>query len=223
MVRSVVFDIGETLVSDDRYWGSWADWLGVSRHTMSALVGAVTALGLDNAEALRMIRPGIDLQAAYRDRENAGRGEFLDDTDLYPDVRDGLQALQDMGLRVCIAGNQTAKVGELLRGLRLPADAIATSAEWGVAKPDIAFFERVIKLAGVAPRETLYVGDHPVNDVIPAKAAGLVTCLIRRGPWGLLWGDDPAVPADLRINGLTDLPALLELTGRSPDALGEEK
>ncbi|MEU6725080.1 HAD family hydrolase [Nonomuraea wenchangensis] len=212
MVRSVVFDIGETLVSDDRYWGSWADWLGVSRHTMSALVGAVTALGLDNAEALRMIRPGIDLQAAYRDRENAGRGEYLDDTDLYPDVRDGLQALQDMGLRVCIAGNQTAKVGELLRGLHLPADAIATSAEWGVAKPDISFFNRVVKLADAAPGETLYVGDHPGNDVIPAKAAGLVTCLIRRGPWGLLWSDDPAVPADLRISGLADLPALLDRT-----------
>ncbi|WP_326632691.1 HAD hydrolase-like protein [Nonomuraea fuscirosea] len=70
------------------------------------------------------------------------------------------------------------------------------------------------------PGETLYVGDHPVNDVIPAKAAGLVTCLIRRGPWGLLWGDDPTVPADLRINGLADLPALLDTTGRSTDALG---
>jgi hypothetical protein len=30
---------------------------------MSALVAAVMALGFDNAEALRMIRPGLDLQA----------------------------------------------------------------------------------------------------------------------------------------------------------------
>ncbi|MEV0630540.1 HAD family hydrolase [Nonomuraea wenchangensis] len=118
---------------------------------------------------------------------------------------------------------QTAKAGDLLRALRLPIDAIATSAEWGVAKPDTAFFYRVIKLAGAAPEETLYVGDHPVNDVMPAKAAGLVTCLILRGPWGHLWGNDPAVPADLRINGLADLSALLESTGWSPDALGEEK
>lgn len=41
-----MFDIGETLVRDDRYWASWADWLGVPRHTLSALVGAVTAQGL---------------------------------------------------------------------------------------------------------------------------------------------------------------------------------
>ncbi|MGW4412812.1 HAD family hydrolase [Nonomuraea sp. NPDC004702] len=223
MIRAVVFDIGETLVCDDRHWGSWADWLKVPRHTMSALVGAVTARGLSNAEALRVIRPGLDLQAAYREREVAGQGEFLDGSDLYPDVRAGLQALRDMGLRVCAAGNQTAKAGDLLRGLSLPIDAIATSAEWGVAKPDTAFFDRVIKFAGVAPAETLYVGDHPGNDVIPARKMGLVTCLIRRGPWGHLWSDDPVVPADLRINDLTDLPALLKATGRSPEALGEAK
>ncbi|MFC0865677.1 HAD family hydrolase [Sphaerimonospora cavernae] len=216
VVRAVVFDIGETLVRDDRYWGSWADWLGVPRHTLSALVGAVTALGLDNAEALRLIRPGIDVHAARREREASGRGEFLDETDLYPDVRHGLQALRDAGLRVCVAGNQTARAGELLRGLDLPVDAIATSEEWGVAKPDPGFFGRVVELAGVVPEETVYVGDHPVNDVVPAKAAGLLTCLIRRGPWGHLWGDDPSVPADWRIGSLAELPALLCRTGWSP-------
>ncbi|WP_160330387.1 HAD family hydrolase [Sphaerimonospora mesophila] len=222
VVRAVVFDIGETLVRDDRYWGSWADWLGVPRHTLSALVGAVTALGLDNAEAIRLIRPGIDVHAARRERDESGQGEFLDETDLYPDVRHGLQALRDLGLRVCVAGNQTTKAGELLRGLHLPVDAITTSEEWGVAKPDSAFFDRVVELAGVPPEETVYVGDHPANDVVPARAAGLLTCLIRRGPWGRLWGDDPSVPADWRISSLAELPALLSRTGRSPRVYPKE-
>ncbi|MCO8306111.1 HAD family hydrolase, partial [Streptomyces sp. RKCA-744] len=43
MIQSVVFDVGSTLVREDRYWGSWADWLEVPRHTLSALVGAVVA------------------------------------------------------------------------------------------------------------------------------------------------------------------------------------
>ncbi|MEU1880191.1 HAD family hydrolase [Streptosporangium sp. NPDC020072] len=101
MIRVVVFDIGETLVRDDRYWASWADWLGVSRHTLSALVGAVTAMGLDNAEAIRLLRPGVDLYAERRAREEAGRGEFLDESDLYPDVRPGFRALREAGVRVC--------------------------------------------------------------------------------------------------------------------------
>jgi N-acetyl-D-muramate 6-phosphate phosphatase len=49
-VVSVVFDIGETLLDDSREFGAWADWIGVPRHTFSAVLGAVTAAGRDNAE-----------------------------------------------------------------------------------------------------------------------------------------------------------------------------
>ncbi|MER7211447.1 HAD family hydrolase [Streptosporangium sp. NPDC000239] len=207
MIRVVVFDIGETLVRDDRYWASWADWLGVSRHTLSALVGAVTAMGLDNAEAIRLLRPGVDLHAERRAREEAGRGEFLDESDLYPDVRPGFRALREAGVRVCVAGNQTVRAGNLVRGLGLPADEIAVSEEWGVAKPDPEFFRRVVELGRAAPEETVYVGDHPANDIVPARAAGLRTCLIRRGPWGHLWAKDR--PADWHIDGISELVPFL--------------
>lgn len=207
----MVFDIGETLVRDDRYWALWADWLGVPHHTLSALVGAVVARGLDNAEALRLLKPGIDIGAEYAAREAAGRGEHLDETDLYPDVRPALAGLRALGIRVVIAGNQTARAGELLRALDLPADLIVMSGEWGVAKPAPAFFEKVIEVANAAPHETVYVGDHPANDVIPARAAGLRTAHLRRGPWGHLWADDPTVAAaDWHVNSLVDLVNLLD-------------
>ncbi|OUC83321.1 HAD family hydrolase [Streptosporangium minutum] len=211
MVKTVVFDIGETLVRDDRYWGSWADWLNIPRHTLSALVGAVTALGMDNAEAIRLLRPDIDLRAVRQAREEAGQGEYLDETDLYPDVRTGLQALRDTGFRVCVAGNQTRKAGDLLRGLSIPADVIATSEEWNIAKPDPEFFRKVLQLAEAPAHETVYVGDHPANDITPAKASGLRTCIIRRGPWGHLWGNDPATldSVDWNIDSITELPSLL--------------
>ncbi|MFC6932716.1 HAD family hydrolase [Actinomadura yumaensis] len=57
--------------------------------------------------------------------------------------------------------------------------------------------------------EIVYVGDHPANDVEPARAAGLRTALLRRGPWGYLWSDDREVRADWRIDGLTELAALV--------------
>ncbi|MFH8406315.1 HAD family hydrolase [Streptomyces sp. NPDC018019] len=206
MIEAVVFDVGETLVSDDRYWHDWADWLDVPWHTLSALVGAVVAQGRDNADAVRLLRPGIDLAAEYEACEAAGRGEYLDETDLYPDVRPALTSLRAAGARVLIAGNQTASAGALLRGLELPADAIATSGEWGVAKPRPEFFDKVIDLAGVAPECILYVGDHPANDIIPAHAAGLRTAHVRRGPYGILWASSPeANLADRRINGLDEL------------------
>ena len=215
MIETIVLDVGETLVRDDRYWASWADWLDVPPHTLSALVGAVVVQGRDNADAVRILRPGIDLAAEYTAREAAGRGEVLEEQDLYPDVRPALSALREQGIRVIVAGNQTEKVGEMLRALGLPADLIVMSAEWGVAKPDPAFFARVWGAAGAAPESTLYVGDHPANDVFPAKAAGLRTAHLRRGPWGYWWADDPDVraAADWSIDSLMELAVLVRSGG----------
>jgi len=211
VIETIVFDVGETITRDDRYWASWADWLDVPRHTLSALVGAVVAQGHDNADALRLARPGIDVSAEYHAREAAGRGELLDESDLYDDVRPALSGLQKLGIRVIIAGNQTSRIGELLRDLDLPADLIVTSGDWGVAKPRPEFFERVLEVSQAAPRETVYVGDHPANDVFPAKAAGLRAAHLRRGPWGHLWADDPdlVAAADWRIDSLTQLTTII--------------
>lgn len=211
MVTAVVFDVGETLLDDSREWGAWADWIGVSRHTFSTVLGAVTAAGRDNAETFQYFKPGFDLARERRLREEAGLGEHIEDSDLYSDVRPGLTALRERGLWVGVAGNQTARAAELLRVLELPVDRIATSGEWGAAKPSPEFFARVAEMVPDGPGETVYVGDHRDNDVVAAKAAGFRTALIRRGPWGYLWADDPLVrrDADWVIDSLHDLPDLL--------------
>ncbi|MDH6221479.1 FMN phosphatase YigB (HAD superfamily) [Streptomyces pseudovenezuelae] len=202
----MVFDVGETITRDDRYWAAWADWLSFPRHTLSALVGAVVARGDDNAEALRLIRPGIDIPAEYAAREAAGHGESLDESDLYEDVRPAFTMLRDHGVRIIVAGNQTARAGELLRGIDLPADLITTSEELGVAKPSPDFFRRVLAAAAAEPETTLYVGDHPAHDITPAQAAGLRAAHLRRGPWGHLWAHSAqADVADYRIDSLLDL------------------
>ncbi|HEY8945826.1 MAG TPA: HAD family hydrolase [Polyangiaceae bacterium] len=210
-VRAVVFDVGETLMDDSTFWGSWADWLGVPRHTLAVLVGVVTAQGRDNADALRLIKPGFDLIAERAAREAAGHGESITDADLYADARPALAALRDAGLWVGIAGNQTERAGQLLRALDLPVDAIATSGEWGVAKPDPRFFERLCSWSACDADQVVYVGDHRDNDIIAAHKFGLRTAHIRRGPWGYQFADDPALrsAATWRINTLTELPGLL--------------
>ncbi|MFG2821712.1 HAD family hydrolase [Kitasatospora sp. NPDC048365] len=206
MIRSVVFDIGETLTSDTRYWADWARWLGVPQHTMSALVGAVVAGGRDNADAIRIVKPGCDVGAEWRARQAAGQGEQLEEDDLYPDVRSALQRFRAAGVWVGVAGNQNAVVAGLLQGLSLPADAIATSAEWGVAKPAIEFFDRVAAWAPGRRDQIVYVGDHPANDIVPARAARLRTAHLRRGPIGLM---AEATGADWTVDSLTELAELL--------------
>jgi HAD superfamily hydrolase (TIGR01549 family) len=212
MIRAVVFDIGETLLDDSREYSAWADWLGIPHHTFSAVLGAVTAEGRNNADTFQYFRPGFDLAYERQRREDSGEGEHYSEDDLYPDVRTALARLRHMGLWVGIAGNQTARAGQILRSMALPADLVATSAEWGVAKPDPAFFARVIEVTPAEPHEIVYVGDHRDYDLGPAKAAGLRTAHVRRGPWGYLWAEDPKVLrlADWRIGSLSELPDLIE-------------
>ena len=86
-IRAVIFDVGETIMDDTTFWGSWADWLGVPRHTLDVIVGHVTAEGRDNADALAVVRPGFNLKTEQVAREAAGLGEKITESDLYPDVR----------------------------------------------------------------------------------------------------------------------------------------
>ncbi|WP_020498810.1 HAD family hydrolase [Sciscionella marina] len=211
MLKSVVFDVGETLLDDSREWGLWADWITVPRHTFSAVLGAVTAAGQDNAQTFEYFRPGFDVAHERQLREEAGWGEQIGEADLYADTQPCLQQLRDKGLWVGVAGNQTVRAAQLLRSLALPVDHIATSGEWGVSKPHPGFFQKIIDLAPGEPDEIAYVGDHRDNDIIPAKAFGLQTVLIRRGPWGYLWADDAATRehADWVVDSLLELPRII--------------
>ena len=58
------------------------------------------------------------------------------------------------------------------------------------------------------PGSILYVGDRLDNDIVPAASVGPRTALVKRGPWALIWQDDPdawRVP-DMRVDSLAELP-----------------
>lgn len=210
VIRAVFFDVGETIVDETREFGTWADWLGVPRHTFSAVFGAAIASGRDYRETFQIFRPGFDLTAERQARAEAGTPESFGEEDLYPDARECLGRLRTMGLRVGLAGNQTSRAEGILRSLNLPYDVLGTSEGWGVAKPSPAFFERLVAEAGCAPEEILYVGDRLDNDVRAALNAGLAGAFIRRGPWGYIWGEREELGQCLfRLESLAELPGLV--------------
>lgn len=209
MIRAVVFDVGECLVDETREYGTWADWLGVPRHTFAAMFGAVVAQGRDYRETFQEFRPGFDLYAEREKRAEAGQPEWFGEDDLYPDVRPALAQLRADGLWLGIAGNQTVRAGGILRELfTKDVDLIGTSDDWGASKPDPEFFVRVAGAVPYAVEEILYVGDRVDNDIRPAAAAGMHTALVRRGPWATIqWDTDEAkrLPS-FRVNSLIELP-----------------
>ncbi|WP_337590216.1 HAD family hydrolase [Mycobacterium kyorinense] len=203
-----MFDVGETLVDETREYGTWADWLGVPRHTFVSVFGAVIASGKDYRETFQVFQPGFDLTNEREARAAAGQPEWFGEDDLYPDVRSTLSGLQAAGIWVGIAGNQTTRAGALLRALDLPTDFIATSDDWGVEKPDVMFFEKLAEAAPTDDRsQIVYVGDRIDNDLRPAKAAGLKTIFVQRGPWGWIFRDSAELDqaADWRVKGLAEI------------------
>ncbi len=213
-VDMVAFDVGETLVSEERVWADWARWLGVSPTVLAAALDSAIAGGQDHRDAFAIVRPGIDLDRERAAKEAAGIRWAFDRDDLYPDAVPCLERLRAGGFRVGIAANQPGAVGPMLEAMGLGVEFVATSATWGVTKPDPEFFARLTRVADLPPDRIAYVGDRLDNDVAPARRAGMMGVLIRRGPWGHLHATWPErEQADAVIDSLDELPAAL---GRRP-------
>jgi HAD superfamily hydrolase (TIGR01509 family) len=198
-IQCVAFDVGETLVDETRMWSALAQLLGVTPLTLSGVLGALIATGRDHHDlwdVLGVSRPAVGVDPS--------------EGDLYPDALECVAAVRRAGLIVGVAGNQPASVREMLAAAGLEADFVASSADWGVSKPDPAFFVRLIAEAHVPAERILYVGDRLDNDVLPARAAGMRTAFVRRGPWGHIHAlKDEAVLADMRVDSLRELAAFL--------------
>ena len=214
-LRAVLFDLGETLVSEERSWEAWADWLQVPRARLFAVMRTVIEQGDHHRRIFEILRPDVDVEAEEAKRASAGVPSHEELYDFYPDALGCLATLRAAGLRVGVAGNQHASVEAWLRRRLEPEDLIASSGAWGVQKPCPAFFARLIELANEPPEAIAYVGDRVDNDVVPAADAGIVTVFVRRGPWGEVHARWPAVArADIRVDDLTAAAQALIAWGR---------
>jgi HAD superfamily hydrolase (TIGR01549 family) len=206
-IRVVCFDVGETLIDETRHWIEWADSLGVPAMTLFTAIGVTMERGQSLRRVFEIFKPGMDPAMARRLRAEQGWIYDFTARDLYPDAIPCLTALREQGYKVMIAGNQPVEAEAALARLDVPADLIASSAGWGVSKPDPAFFAKVIEAAGVPADSIAYVGDRLDNDVLPSLAAGMIAVFVRRGPWGWMHAELPAIQrAHIRLDSLLDLP-----------------
>jgi len=197
-LRAAFFDVGETLVDEERWWRVLADRSGLQPHVVWAALGVTIERGEDHNALWGHL--GIERPSSWDELQ-------YELGDLYPDAIACLEHVGALGLRVGIVGNQTAALEQWVQDAALPADIISSSASFGVRKPDPQFFARIVELAGFAPGEVAYVGDRVDNDVLPAAAAGLVAIHVRRGPWGSLQRTPPE--ATLGVDDLASLPQAL--------------
>lgn len=88
-------------------------------------------------------------------------------------------------------------------GIEKYFDAILVSETEGMKKPDPAIFKRALKRLNKEPRESVFVGDHPENDVKASQYVGM------RGIWkkDVQWD---AFETDYAVEDLGELPTMIK-------------
>lgn len=102
----------------------------------------------------------------------------LDYVNLYPGVLDALKQLREQGFRLWLLSNAQRVFTEYeLRHLGLgdQLDGIYISSDYRCRKPDVRFFNALIKEQKLDKSKCLMIGNDLHTDIGGAKAAGLAT------------------------------------------------
>jgi putative hydrolase of the HAD superfamily len=124
-----------------------------------------------------------------------------------------LEHCRENGMKIGLITNgknhiQYGKIEKLQ--IRKYFDVIVVSEEAGVKKPDERIFQQALLQLNVEPKKSIFIGDHPINDILGASKAGLQTIWMKRNqPW-----DEKVEPLPLKtIENLNEL--IQYLTGAS--------
>lgn len=111
-------------------------------------------------------------------RDIFGSGCF----ELYIDVQPALHALRRRGLRLAVVSNWHRGLDSFCHEMSLSnlLDAVISSSDIGVEKPDSRIFLEAVRRLRVEPDRIAHVGDEPDDDFTGAVAAGLRAILIDR-------------------------------------------
>jgi putative hydrolase of the HAD superfamily len=123
---------------------------------------------------------------------------------LFDDALAALDEIAGAGYRLGLISNFERWLEEILIEEEVGHlfDVTVISGVEGVEKPDPRIYETALRRAAVAPAAAVHVGDSPVLDVEPARAAGMTAVLLDRV------GRYPEAPPP-RIRSLGELPEVM--------------
>ncbi|WP_221563639.1 HAD family hydrolase [Alkalihalobacillus sp. TS-13] len=80
---------------------------------------------------------------------------------------------------------------------------ILISEEEGIKKPSPEIFQRGLYMLGVTANKTIFVGDHPTNDIKAAKKSGMCTIWVYNSHY-----EKPS-EADFTVHSLVEIPDII--------------
>ncbi|MGA3292894.1 MAG: HAD-IA family hydrolase [Candidatus Acidiferrales bacterium] len=214
-VRAVIFDLDGTLIDSKVDLALSVN--AMRRHMGRATLADETIFGYVGDGAPALVRRALGEGASDGEVEKGlayflsyYREHMLDNTVVYPGVREGLELLKDRALAVLT--NKPVRFSQaILEGLRLASyfRHVYGGNSFATKKPDPMGANVLLREFGTAPREAMIVGDSDV-DVRTARNAGTWACGVSYG-----FGFDGlrVHPPDLMLDNLAELPSYLIESG----------
>ena len=218
-LQAVLFDFDDTLQDREKAFSQYACYFlnryfprlepAVREERLRQMLRLQNGGYVDYVEYFRSLKERWDWRDGPSPEEltTQCRYHFSRYTSLYPETVEVLKECRRRGWKTGIVTNgpsllQNRKLD--FSGLRPLLDVVVVSGDEGIHKPDPEIFRRAAARLGTAPTACVYVGDHPVNDVQGALAAGMTPVYIRVTDQ---WGTPPDDVA--RIGRLGDLFQIL--------------
>lgn len=128
----------------------------------------------------------------------------------FPGLIEMLDYLKEMNLKIGLISNGYGRFQmNNIIGLKITQyfDEILISEYEGLRKPDIAIFQRALTRLGLEPNESIFVGDHPQNDVEASIKAGMTA----------LWKEDHFY--ERPVSAYKTISQLIEIKGIITDMI----
>jgi putative hydrolase of the HAD superfamily len=156
------------------------------------------------------VNPAILVAAAvgaYHDTKYRSLFPFRDVPDVLHRIRGGTELV----IGVITEGLEIKQAEKLVRLGVVPylsPNAVFISDQIGISKPNRKLFLRACSEVGVKPAEAMYVGDHPENDIAPAKEVGMIA-VRHRWQGGKHASSEGSVAPDYQIRSFHELLQIL--------------
>lgn len=174
-IRWLFFDVGSTLVDEtEAYNHRIRDAIAGTDITFEQFQEKRLEFANQNLksdlEALKFF--GFEKPAWHREDEVP-----------YPEAEEILQYLKNLGYKIGVIANQSIGTAKRLEQWNLLQyiDVVAASTELGLAKPDVAIYQKAFELAGCTAEEAVMIGDRLDNDMVPAKKLGMRAVWVKQG------------------------------------------
>ncbi|WP_391208867.1 HAD family hydrolase [Psychrobacillus sp. L4] len=124
----------------------------------------------------------------------------------FPNLHNVLEGLKENNL---ILGMITNGYGQFqmdnieVLGIEKYFDTILVSETEGIKKTNPEIFERALKRLHVVPSESIFVGDHPENDVKASEFVGMTGVWKKDNQWGTF-------ETDYTVEDLSELPNIIK-------------